>query len=305
MPIIVTGASGQFGRAAAALLMERVTPSELILVTRNPDRLAGFAARGAQVRSGDFDEPEGLARAFAGADRMLLISTARVGGRVLQHRKAIEAARTAGVGHIVYTSSVGISPKNPAIVVRDHLATEDMLRACGAAWTFLRDNHYAEAVATAIAPRAVATGEWIASAGEGRVGSVSRDDCVASAVAVLTGAGHENKAYDLTGPRTWSFREIAALLAELTGRPVAYRLVTDEGMFEMFDSLGVPRRPVDDQVVAAIPWCSDDMVTYERSIREGWFDVCTRDVETLTGRAPRSLESVLADHMQLLAVQAE
>jgi NAD(P)H dehydrogenase (quinone) len=300
MAVIVTGASGQFGRAAAEQLLEKIDPAELILVTRNPGKLADFAARGVQVRKGDFDEPEGLAQAFAGGDRMLLISTARVGGRVLQHRNAIEAAKAAGVRHLAYTSSAGMSPENPAIVVRDHLATEEMLKASGMHWTFLRDNHYAEAVATAIAPRAVATGAWIASAGEGRVGSVSRDDCVACAVAVLTQPGHEDKAYDLTGPQTWSFREITQLLTELTGRPVEYRLVTDEGMFEMFDSLGIPRRPVDDQIVNNIPWCSEDMVTYERSVREGWFDVCTDDVRRLTGREPRSLRQVLTDHMALL-----
>jgi NAD(P)H dehydrogenase (quinone) len=122
-------------------------------------------------------------------------------------------------------------------------------------------------------------------------------DC---AVAVLTGEGHAGKAYDLTGPRTWSFREIAALLAEMTGRPVAYQAVSDEALLEMFDALGVPRRPVDDQVVADIPWCSEDMVSFERAIREGWFDICTGDVQALTGRPPRTLESVLEAHRGLL-----
>src|SRR5690242_19585676 len=125
MSIIVTGASGQFGRAAAEALMQRKDPAELILVTRNPDRLAEFARRGAQVRQGDFDDPAALANAFEGGRSMLLISTARVGGRIAQHRAAIEAARAAGVEHIAYTSSTGISPDNPAIVVRDHMATEE------------------------------------------------------------------------------------------------------------------------------------------------------------------------------------
>jgi NAD(P)H dehydrogenase (quinone) len=300
MAIIVTGASGGFGRQTAQLLMERVAPSELILVTRNPERLAGFAEKGADVRQGDFDDAEGLAAAFEGGEKMLLISTARVGGRVAQHRNAIEAAKAAGVRQVAYTSSAGISPDNPAIVIRDHTATEEMLRASGMAWTFLRDNHYAEAVATAIAPRAVATGAWIASAGDGRVGSVSRDDCAACAVAALTTPGHENQAYELTGPRTWSFREISQLLTQMTGRPVEYREVDDAGMFAMFDSLGIPRRPVDDQIVNDIPWCSDDMVTYERAIREGWFDLCTDNVQRLTGRPPRSLEEVLEAHRGLL-----
>lgn len=304
MPIIVTGASGGFGRQTAELLLERVPASEVILVTRNVDKLKDLAARGAQVRQGDFDDPESLKKAFAGGEKMLLISTARVGGRVAQHRNAIEAAKAAGVRHVAYTSSAGIHPDNPAIVIRDHTATEEMLRASGMAWTFLRDNHYAEAVATAIAPRAVAIGAWIASAAEGRVGSVSRDDCAACAVAVLTTPGHENKAYELTGPRTWSFREISQLLTRMTGKPVEYREVDDEGMFAMFDSLGVPRRPVDDQIVNNIPWCSEDMVTYERSIREGWFDLCTDNVERLTGRKPKSLEEVLEAHRGLILAAA-
>ena len=300
MAVVVTGASGQFGRRAVELLLEKLPASEVILATRNPDRLTHFAARGAVVRRADFDEPEGLEAAFAGADRMLLISTARVGGRVAQHRNAIEAAVKAGVRHIAYTSSVGISPDNPAIVIRDHQATEDLLRASGVAWTFLRDNHYAEAVATAIAPRAVATGAWLASAGEGRLGTVAREDCVASAVAVLTTPGHENRIYTLTGPETLSFREQAALVSEITGRPVEYKLISDDEMFAMFDALGIPRRPVDDQIVANVPWCSEDMVTYEQSIRGGWFDMRTDDVETLTGRPPTSLREVLLAHRDVL-----
>ncbi len=300
MAVVVTGASGQFGRAAAELLLQRLDPSELILATRNPERLKAFADRGAQVRRADFDEDAGLAEALAGADRMLLISTARVGGRVAQHRRAIEAAKAAGVRHIAYTSSVGIDPKNPAIVIRDHAATEQLLRDCGLHWTFLRDNHYAEAVATAIAPRAAATGVWMASAGEGKIGTVSRDDCVACAVAALTTSGHEDQVYTLTGPQLLSFREQAAMVSALTSRPIEYRLVSDDEMMAMFDALGVPRKPVDDQVVADIPWCSEDMVTYEQSIREGWFAVKTDDVERLTGRPPTPLRQVLEANLDKL-----
>ena len=300
MAVVVTGASGQFGRRTAELLLERMPASELILLTRNPDRLAHFAAQGAQVRAADFDDADSLERAFDGAERMLLISTARVGGRVVQHQRAIDAARRAGVGHIAYTSSVGIDPANPAIVIRDHTATEELIRDSGAAYTFLRDNHYAEAVATAIAPRAVATGVWLASAGEGKLGTVAREDCAASAAAVLSTPGHENRIYTLTGPELLSFREQAALASELSGRPVEYRLVSDDEMMAMFDSLGVPRKPVDDQIVADIPWCSEDMVTYEMSIRGGWFAVKTDDVEMLTGRKPIPLREVLIQHLHLL-----
>jgi len=123
--IVVTGASGAFGKMVTELLLRRVPASELILVTRNPAGLAHLAAQGVQVRFGDFDKGNSLREAFAGAQRMLLISTLDVGERRRrQHQTAIEAARQAGVEHVVYTSSAGIHPQSPAFVIADHLFTE-------------------------------------------------------------------------------------------------------------------------------------------------------------------------------------
>ena len=116
MAIIVTGASGAFGMAAARLLLERVPASELILTTRKPEQLAEFSKLGVKVRKADFDYPETLGAAFAGGEKMLLISTARVGSRVSQHENAVKAAVKAGVKHIVYTSVMGADQEsNPAI----------------------------------------------------------------------------------------------------------------------------------------------------------------------------------------------
>jgi len=121
MSIIVTGASGSFGRQVAALLIEKISPSELILVTRNPPSLAQFAARGAQVRFGNFDDRETLPQALAGGERILLISTLAVGPRrQRQHAAAVRAAVSAVVKHIVSTSSVGIPPKSPSLAVAYH-----------------------------------------------------------------------------------------------------------------------------------------------------------------------------------------
>jgi len=294
--IIVTGASGQFGRGAVQALLERVPASELILTTRRSEGLAERAAQGAQVRYADFDDAQTLATAFAGGDSMLLISTARVGGRVEQHRRAIEAAAAGGVRHIVYTSSAGLDPKSPAIVIADHLETEALVKASGMAWTILRDSQYAEAIAGAIAPRALAAGRWIACAGEGRIAFVSREDCVACAAVVLTTQGHEGKTYELIGPQLMTYRQAAALVAQVGGRPIDYVEVDDEGMMAFWDSAGVPRRAVDDLVVDGVPWSSDDMVSYERAIREGYFDILTDHVRTLTGQPPRSLRDVLIAH---------
>src|SRR5262245_29390015 len=142
MTTIVTGATGDFGRRVTQQLLEHLHPAELILTTRNPQALAKLAARGAHVRYADFDQPESLARAFEDGDRMLLISTLGVGRRASQQRNAIEAAVKAGVKHIVYTSSGGARPDNPAIVIPDHLETERAVKESGVAYTILRNTLY-------------------------------------------------------------------------------------------------------------------------------------------------------------------
>lgn len=297
MKIIVTGASGKFGRAAAELLLEKIAPENLILTTRNPASLADFAAKGAQVRAADFDDPASLQSAFAGGDKMLLISTARVGTRVGQHKNAIEAAVAVGVKHIAYTSIVGANtPGNPAIVKLDHRATEEIMEASGVAWTHLRDSQYAEAVAQVVAPIAITMGEQPGSAGDGEIAFVSRDDCVACAVAVMLGDGHENKAYDLTGPELLTFPKAIAMIAEMVGKPITYKYVTDQDMQDHFDRLGFPRHASDGPVDPAKPWSSDDMVTFEQAIREGYFNVLTNNVEMLTGKKPKSLQQVLDEN---------
>ena len=291
--IIVTGASGAFGRAAAELLLESCAAEDLVFLTRTPGKLAEFAARGAAVRPADFDDPASLPAAMEGGERMLLISTARVGTRVGQHRHAIEAAVAQGVRHIVYTSVIAADrPDNPAIVKDDHRATELIIEGSGAAWTHLRDSQYAEAIAGPMVIPALQMGVKPDNCGDGKVGFVSRDDCVATAVGVLTQDGHANTAYTLTGPEALSIPEALALASEMAGKPIEVQQVDDEAMFAYFDSLGAPRHASDVVPDGPIPWSSDDMVTFGQSIREGYFDVVTDSVERITGRAPRSLRSV-------------
>ena len=292
--IIVTGASGAFGRAAAARLIERQSARNLVFVSRTPEKLADFAAQGANVRRADFDDPASLEQAFAGGTKMLLISTARVGTRVGQHANAIKAAVNAGVRHIAYTSVLGAAePGNPALVKVDHRATEELLEASGAAWTFLRDSQYAEAIAGAMVPGALAAGRIPDNAHEGRVAFVSRDDCVACATEVLLQKGHENRAYDITGPELMSIPQALALASEIAGKPIVVETVDDEGMLRHFDSLGIPRHASDIVPAGPIPWSSDDMVTFGRSIREGYFDKLTPHVRELTGRDPKPLREVM------------
>ncbi len=291
--IIVTGASGQFGRAAAEQLLELCAPEDLIFLSRTTDSLADLAAQGAVVRRADFDDPSSLTAAMEGGEKMLLISTVRVGSRVEQHTAAVEAAVARGVGHIVYTSLLGVrKPGNPSVEGFDHIATERMIEASGASWTFLRNSLYAEAVATAMAIPALQAGHKPENAGAGRVPIVSRDDCVATAVGVLTQDGHANKAYDVTGPEQWTLPDAMALISDMAGRPIVVEPVDDEGMYAYFDSLGVARKASDVVPDGPIPWASEGMVTFGQSIREGFMDVQSDDVERITGRRPRTLRSV-------------
>lgn len=298
--IIVTGASGQFGHAAAKRLLERVPAEDLILLSRTTGKLAEFADAGASVRQADFDDPASLGPAMEGGERMLLISTVRVGSRVEQHTAAVEAARAKGVKHVVYTSLLGVrTPGNPSVEGYDHIATERMIEASGLAWTFLRNSLYAEAVATAMAIPALQAGHKPENAGDGRVPIVSRDDCVATAVGVLTQDGHADKAYDVTGPELWTLPDAMAEVSRMAGKPIAIERVDDEGMFAYFDSLGVPRRASDVVPDGPIPWASEGMVTFGQSIREGFMDVESDDVERITGRRPRTLRSVLEQYRHL------
>jgi len=295
--IIVTGASGQFGGQAAEKLLETCAGEDIILLSRTPDKLSHFAERGAHVRRADFDDPGSLAAAMEGGERMLLISTARVGTRVGQHTNAAQAAAAAGVRQIAYTSLINADrADNPAIVKLDHLATEEAIKATGVAYTFLRDSQYSEAIALAMAIPALQMGVKPDNCGEGRVGFVSRDDCVAVAVGVLTQDGHGNQAYPLTGPEAISIPEAMAMVSEIAGKRIEVSHVDDEGMFAYFDSLGVPRHASDIMPDGPIPWSSDDMVTFGQSIREGFFDEVSPHVERITGRAPRSLRSVLEQY---------
>ncbi|HTY94322.1 MAG TPA: SDR family oxidoreductase [Steroidobacteraceae bacterium] len=294
MSIVITGASGAYGRMAAERLLSRIDPSQLVLVTRSPAALASFAARGATVRFGDFDQPESLRAAFAGAQKLLLISTLDVGARRRrQHRTAIDAAVAGGVEHVIYTSSVGIHPHSPAFVIEDHLFTEEALRASGLKFTFLRDAQYAEVITTMIAPPAIASGEWVSSAGDGCMAFVSKKDCVDSAVAVLTTPNHEGAVYEITGPELLSFADCARIAAEVTGKPIRFVNVSHEAMQARFDAAGVPRRHIEGTLhQAAGAWGSEEMMSYERGIREGYFAVASHHVKLLTGHQALSLRQV-------------
>jgi NAD(P)H dehydrogenase (quinone) len=281
MTIAITGASGQLGRLTAEALLEKTAPSNVVLVTRSPDAIADLAARGADVRRADFDDPASLASAFDGVERMLLISASFFGVRVPQHKAAIDAAAAAGVQSVAYTGIGNPSHSNPGTAARDHRETEEALLASGLAWTFLRNGIYAESLLNGIGT-VLATGKRVTNAGDGRTAYVARADCAAVAATVLTSDGHEGKAYDITSSDALNPTEVAALLSELSGVAVEPTdLTDDEWVATMVEHAGMPEQ------------LARDLATFGIAARRGYLGAVSTTVRELLGREPVGVRAVL------------
>jgi NAD(P)H dehydrogenase (quinone) len=258
--LAVTGASGRLGSRIARALLERVDADRVVLLSRDPAKLAG-----AEARAADFTRPETLREAFAGITRMVLVSTDTVGTRTAQHAAAIEAAAAAGVEHVVYTSLLSPGLDNPALVTHEHAETEALLRASGPAWTILRNGIYAE--------HQVGTGgRLVDNRGDGRVAFVAREDCAAVAAAVLASGGHAGAVYDVTGPELLTSADVAARLS-------LERVALDDDAFAEHLRATTEMSPQRVEIT----------VSLGRAIREGWFEQLSTAVRDLTGRAPRPL----------------
>jgi NAD(P)H dehydrogenase (quinone) len=284
MKLVISGASGRLARRAAELVLAVTRPSDLILTTRSPAALAYFAERGVTVRHADFADATTVRAAFAGGERLLLVSATDLGQRIGQHQAALEAAKAAGVGHVIYTSGLKPEPPNPAVVAPSHHATELALRRSGLGWTILRNSLYAD-YQRPEAKRAIETGELVHNRGRGVTAYVAREDCAAVAAAVLVGGGHESAVYDITGSQAFSADDLATLYSKVGGRTVRAYAFDDAA----FVATLVGDAKGDDH----LRYGAELVASFGRSIREGYMDSCTDAVATLTGRAPLTLEALL------------
>jgi NAD(P)H dehydrogenase (quinone) len=280
--LLVTGAGGQLGRRVVELLLEAGV-ANLVATSRDPAKLADLAARGVEIRRADFDDPASLAPAFAGIDRVLLISTDsldRPGRRIAQHRAAIAAAQAAGVRHVVYTSAPGARPQDGGGVIDDHFWTEQALAASAVpGWTILRHNLYAELLLMG-AGQAVASGAlYSATAGAGRA-YVSREDCARIDAAALV-QGQGRRILDVSGPAAVTQDEVAALYAKLSGKPVTHHDLPADALRQGLAGAGLP------------PPMVEVLVDFDVSASQGQHAIVTDAVATLTGRAPVSVEAFL------------
>lgn len=284
--LLVSGASGHLGqRVLHHLLNTLKVPAERIIATsRKPEALAEWAAKGVTTRAADFEDAASLATAFAGAKRLLLISTDaidRPGRRLAQHKAAIAAAVQAGVGHVLYTSMP--EPEgSPLLIAPDHEGTEAALAGSVLPeWTVLRHHWYFENLFHSVGP-VLASGKWFTATGDGKVAHIARDDLARAAATALAGATTGKTTLTLSGAKAYTTAEIAALVSEATGKPIEVIQVPVEGLVQGMVAHGLP------EPVAHV------LASFDTNTAAGRVTTVTGDYKALTGVDPQPYEAWLA-----------
>lgn len=280
--IVVTGANGELGRAIAERLIERVPAAQVGVSVRDPEKAQALRERGVRVRQGTFTDPESLRQSFQGASQVLFVSSGtRAGDTMTQHRTAIDAARACGVRRIVYTSHMGASETSEFPPMRNHAATEVLLRDSGLAFTALRHGFYASS-ALLFMGRALETGELLAPQ-DGPVSWTAHADLADAAVSVLTHEGRfEGPTPPLTASAALDMAGIAALASELSGRSIRRVTVTDEQHRAGMVARGLP------EIVIEIG------MGMFRASRAQEFAAVDPTLERLLGRPPTSMRDYMA-----------
>jgi NAD(P)H dehydrogenase (quinone) len=279
--LLVTGASGNLGKAAVAEL-RRLGAKNVIAATRAPGTLQELTALGVEEREADFDRPDTLQAAFRGVERLLLVSTDSLHApnvRIKQHRAAVQAAVAAGVEHVVYTSLPNAHPTEGPSIPDDHFWTEVALFDSGLNWTILRNNLYAEVILR-LAPGALKTGKLVsATRSQGR-SYVTREDCARTAAAALLNSTGRT-IYDVTGPAAVTHEQVAGVLSRLSGKSIQHVNVTPEEVEKGLVAAGIP------------PFAAKSVSGLDEETSRGYHAIVTTTVTNLTGRVPMSVETFL------------
>lgn len=276
--LLVTGASGQLGRLTVQFLLESGYDN-VIAGSRDTTKLAEFAAKGAEIRTVDFDAPETLTAAFKGVDRLLLVSSDALfvpGQRLTQHRAAIQAAVEAGVKHILYTSVTRADSASLIKATPDHYATEQAIIASGLNYTFLRNTLYADNILNSL-PQILSTGKWFHATGTGKISYATREDCARVAAAALASDSGENQVIEITGPEALDNKELAAILQEISGKPVEAIAIDHDSLVSALLQAGIPEV------------FSNLLADFDTAQEKGDFDILSPAIRELTGREPQTV----------------
>ncbi|GAA0902113.1 SDR family oxidoreductase [Virgisporangium ochraceum] len=270
--LAITGSTGRLGGRVVRLLDG--VPRRLVV--RDAARAPALA--GCETAVATYDDGAAVRAALVEVETVFMVSGAEHPERVAQHRSFVDAAAAAGVSHLVYTSFYGASPTATFTLARDHHATEEHIRASGLAFTFLRDNLYADFFPLMADEQGVIRGP----AGDGRVAAVAMDDIAAVAAEVLRNpAPHAGATYDLTGPVPLTLHEVAEIITA-SGRKVRYVPETIEEAYASRAVYGAP------------PWQVDAWVSTYTAIASGELAAVSDAVPRLLGRPALTLAATLS-----------
>ncbi|GGV80704.1 MULTISPECIES: SDR family oxidoreductase [Streptomyces] len=286
MPIAVTGATGQLGRLTVEALLRRGIPAADIIATgRDLARIKDLADRGVTVRRADFADPDSLAEAFAGADRLLLVSASvPVGERVAHHRRAIDAAVSAGVSLVAYTS-MSHAESATTVLASTHRATEEYLRERAVPSVLLRNSWYLENYTDQL-PLILRNGAVVGSAGQGRISAAARADYAEAAAVVLAGEGHVGQVYELGGDEAFTLAELAAAISAATGKRITYTDLPADRLTQVLTDAGLPTE------------LAHVLADADLGMSRGELFTDSGDLRRLIGRPATALTEAIADALR-------
>jgi len=285
MVLGISGASGRVGRVALDSALQHYPAHEIVATTRTPESLGDYSAAGVAVRFADFDQKTSLEQAFAGVDRLLIVSaTNATGKRGDEHETAVEAARQVGVRRLAFTSMPNVDrPDHPSgLSAQEYRDAELVIEASGLDHVILRVSPYSELNAVERMLTAVSTGTLRMNTGTGRAAFISRRDVGQACVAALV--SDHSGILELTGPALLSFAEVTEKVADVLGVELEYESIDDETYRQLLLDAG------DGELLA------DAVSGLGRAIRTGYFEVLTDVADQLLGRPPVSVEQVLRDN---------
>ncbi|MEL1240193.1 SDR family oxidoreductase [Flavobacterium flavipallidum] len=282
--ILVTGATGHFGKATIEFLINKGTDAKNIYaLVRDATKADDLSAKGVNLKIGDYNDYESLVSAFQGIDKLVLVSGTDLANRSAQQLNAVKAAKEAGVKHIVYTS---FERKNEtetspiAFLAQSHIDTDNAIKASGLTYTILRNNLYLDVLPMFLGEKVLENGIYF-PAGEGKAAYVSRNDLAEAAANILISEGHENKEYATNNIENYSFQDVAETLSQITNKNISYFSPASEEYAEVLKNAEVPAEYI------------GMFVGFGAAIEQGEFNADKSDLENLLGRRPLSLNEFL------------
>ena len=282
--ILITGATGHLGSLVLKYVKQYAPATPLAILARDKSKTKEFENSDIDIRLGDYDDYNSLVQAFTGIDKLYFVSGSDIAKRIKQHENIVKAAKESGVNHIIYTSFIrerGLENTPIPLVAEGHLKTEDLIKKSGLNYTILKHNIYMEVIPMFIGEHILENKKIYLPAGEGKCAFVSREDMAKAGAIVLTTKDHANKEYNITAEEAYSYKDIAEMISEVTGKDIQYVSPSQKEFTATLKENGVP-----DDIIGM-------MAGFSEATKIGEFKQTSHDVTNLIGEKPTKLKEYL------------